>query len=121
MNSTEPRFSLAAVFGDHMVLQREKPLVFWGRGRPGDTVRLDWQTDKGSIAVETRVETDGRWKQCLAFSSRFDTRAVFLSGWTCDATGTKPLIDRTLPMTDARDGFAAMNDGEVFGKIVFTR
>jgi NADPH:quinone reductase-like Zn-dependent oxidoreductase len=38
-----------------------------------------------------------------------------------DATGTKPLIDRTLPMTDARAGFAAMNDGNVFGKIVFTR
>jgi NADPH:quinone reductase-like Zn-dependent oxidoreductase len=38
-----------------------------------------------------------------------------------DATGTKPLIDRTLPMSDARDGFAAMNDGDVFGKIVFTR
>jgi NADPH:quinone reductase-like Zn-dependent oxidoreductase len=38
-----------------------------------------------------------------------------------DATGTKPLIDRTLPMTEARDGFAAMNDGDVFGKIVFTR
>jgi NADPH:quinone reductase-like Zn-dependent oxidoreductase len=37
------------------------------------------------------------------------------------ATGTKPLVDRTLPMTDARDGFAAMNDGDVFGKIVFTR
>ena len=38
-----------------------------------------------------------------------------------DATGTKPLIDRTLPMSDARDGFAAMNDGDVFGKVVFTR
>ena len=38
-----------------------------------------------------------------------------------DATGTKPLIDRTLPMTEAREGFAAMNDGDVFGKIVFTR
>jgi NADPH:quinone reductase-like Zn-dependent oxidoreductase len=38
-----------------------------------------------------------------------------------DATGTKPLVDRTLPMTAARDGFAAMNDGDVFGKIVFTR
>jgi NADPH:quinone reductase-like Zn-dependent oxidoreductase len=38
-----------------------------------------------------------------------------------DATGTKPLIDRTLPMTDARSGFAAMNDGDVFGKIVFVR
>ncbi len=37
-----------------------------------------------------------------------------------DATGTRPLVDRTLPMSDARDGFAAMNDGDVFGKIVFT-
>jgi NADPH:quinone reductase-like Zn-dependent oxidoreductase len=38
-----------------------------------------------------------------------------------DATGTRPLIDRTLPLTEARDGFAAMNDGDIFGKIVFTR
>jgi NADPH:quinone reductase-like Zn-dependent oxidoreductase len=38
-----------------------------------------------------------------------------------DATGTRPLIDRTLPMTDAPAGFAAMKDGDVFGKIVFTR
>ncbi|MDR7251218.1 NADPH:quinone reductase-like Zn-dependent oxidoreductase [Nocardioides sp. BE266] len=37
------------------------------------------------------------------------------------ATGTKPLIDHTLPMEQARDGFAAMAGGEVFGKIVFTR
>ena len=38
-----------------------------------------------------------------------------------DATGTRPLIDRTLPMSDARDGFAAMARGDLFGKIVFTR
>jgi NADPH:quinone reductase-like Zn-dependent oxidoreductase len=38
-----------------------------------------------------------------------------------DATGTKPLIDRVLPMTEAREGFAAMESGDVFGKIVFTR
>jgi NADPH:quinone reductase-like Zn-dependent oxidoreductase len=38
-----------------------------------------------------------------------------------DATGTKPLIDRTLPMSEAREGFAAMNVGDVFGKVVFTR
>ena len=38
-----------------------------------------------------------------------------------DATGARPLIDRVLPMTDARDGFAAMLGGEQFGKIVFTR
>ncbi|MGC4111063.1 MAG: zinc-binding dehydrogenase [Nocardioides sp.] len=38
-----------------------------------------------------------------------------------DATGTRPIVDRTLPMDEARDGFAAMNGGDVFGKIVFTR
>ena len=37
-----------------------------------------------------------------------------------DATGTRPLINRTLPMSDARDGFAAMAQGDLFGKIVFT-
>lgn len=38
-----------------------------------------------------------------------------------DATGTRPLIDREIPMDQARDGFAAMEAGDVFGKIVFTR
>ena len=38
-----------------------------------------------------------------------------------DATGARPLIDRTVPLADARDGFAAMLGGEQFGKIVFTR
>jgi len=38
-----------------------------------------------------------------------------------DATGVRPLIDRQLPMEQAREGFAAMAEGDVFGKIVFTR
>lgn len=38
-----------------------------------------------------------------------------------DATGTRPLLDRTMPMEKARDGFAAMAGGDLFGKIVFTR
>ncbi|GAA1938688.1 zinc-binding dehydrogenase [Nocardioides hwasunensis] len=38
-----------------------------------------------------------------------------------DATGARPLLDRTLPMEQARDGFAAMAEGDVFGKVVFTR
>lgn len=35
-------------------------------------------------------------------------------------TGTRPLIDRTLPLDRAREGFAAMADGDLFGKIIFT-
>lgn len=38
-----------------------------------------------------------------------------------DASGATPLIDRTLPLEDARDGFAAMAEGDLFGKVVFTR
>ncbi|PVG83320.1 Zn-dependent oxidoreductase [Nocardioides gansuensis] len=38
-----------------------------------------------------------------------------------DATGARPLIDRVLPMDQAREGFSAMAQGDVFGKIVFTR
>jgi NADPH:quinone reductase-like Zn-dependent oxidoreductase len=38
----------------------------------------------------------------------------------CAATGVRPVIDRVLPLAEARDGFAAMVDGDLFGKIVFT-
>jgi NADPH:quinone reductase-like Zn-dependent oxidoreductase len=38
----------------------------------------------------------------------------------CEQTGVRPLIDRTLPLAQARDGFAEMISGEVFGKVVFT-
>ncbi|BBH16392.1 Zn-dependent oxidoreductase [Nocardioides baekrokdamisoli] len=38
-----------------------------------------------------------------------------------DATGQRPLIDRQIAMEDARQGFEAIRDGDVFGKIVLTR
>ena len=34
------------------------------------------------------------------------------------ATGVRPVIDRTIPLADAADGFAAMIGGELFGKVV---
>ncbi|MBW8486231.1 zinc-binding dehydrogenase [Actinomadura parmotrematis] len=36
------------------------------------------------------------------------------------ATGVRPPVDRVLPLARAAEGFAAMADGELFGKIVFT-
>ena len=41
-------------------------------------------------ATEMRIDTDGRWKQCLAFRSRFDTAVVYITGWYCDGSGSKP-------------------------------
>ena len=36
-----------------------------------------------------------------------------------EQTGRRPVIDRVLPLSAARDGFAAMTKGDLFGKIVF--
>jgi NADPH:quinone reductase-like Zn-dependent oxidoreductase len=38
-----------------------------------------------------------------------------------DVSGVRPVVDHVISMTNARDGFAAMAKGDVFGKIVFTR
>ena len=38
----------------------------------------------------------------------------------CVATGVRPVVDRVLPLSDARDGLAALQRGEVFGKVVLT-
>jgi NADPH:quinone reductase-like Zn-dependent oxidoreductase len=38
----------------------------------------------------------------------------------CEQTGVRPLIDRALPLTQARAGFEAMISGDLFGKVVFT-
>jgi NADPH:quinone reductase-like Zn-dependent oxidoreductase len=38
----------------------------------------------------------------------------------CEVTGVRPIVDQTLPLAEARAGFAAMEKGDLFGKIVFT-
>jgi NADPH:quinone reductase-like Zn-dependent oxidoreductase len=38
----------------------------------------------------------------------------------CEQTGVRPLIDRTLPLALAAEGFGAMISGDLFGKVVFT-
>ncbi|WP_405011620.1 zinc-binding dehydrogenase [Kitasatospora sp. NBC_01539] len=38
----------------------------------------------------------------------------------CANSGVRPVIDSVLPLADARDGFARLARGEVFGKIVLT-
>jgi NADPH:quinone reductase-like Zn-dependent oxidoreductase len=37
-----------------------------------------------------------------------------------DVSGARPLVDRVLPLAQAREGFAAMVGGDLFGKVVFT-
>jgi hypothetical protein len=51
----------------------------------------DLETRFGEFrATDMRVDTDGRWKNCLAFRSRLDTVSVYFTGWYCDGSGSKP-------------------------------
>jgi sialate O-acetylesterase len=53
---------LSEVFGEHMVLQRDRPLNIWGHATPGQTLTVELGGHKAS----TRVAADGRWRVQLA-------------------------------------------------------
>jgi sialate O-acetylesterase len=56
-----PTLKLASIFGDNMVLQREKPLPVWGWATPGATVTVTLDAQKAT----TVAGTDGAWKVVL--------------------------------------------------------
>jgi hypothetical protein len=61
----------------------------------------DLETRFGDVrAADMRAYTDGRWKLCLSFLSRFDIASVFLAGWYCDASGAKPSAHALACMLD---------------------
>ena len=55
-------FSVAKIFGDNMVLQQESTVPVWGKGYPGELVRVEASWDQ---IVETQVDTNGDWEVVL--------------------------------------------------------
>jgi sialate O-acetylesterase len=53
---------LSEVFGDHMVLQRDRPLRLWGQATPGKTLTVEL----GGRSGTAHVGPDGRWRVQLA-------------------------------------------------------
>ena len=52
---------LPSVVGDHMVLQRDKPLPVWGWADPGEEVTVEF----GGSKVSTKADDKGNWKVTL--------------------------------------------------------
>lgn len=52
------KFSVYKVFGDHMVLQRNRPIVFSGTCEPGETVNVEF----ARRTVQTKGNADGEWR-----------------------------------------------------------
>ena len=88
--------------------------------RPGGRIVISGTTS--GPALEDAELTRIFFLQLSVIGSTMGTRHELESLVTfLDATGARPLLDRTIAMDQARDGFAAMAEGDVFGKIVFTR
>ncbi|CAN5266376.1 zinc-binding dehydrogenase [soil metagenome] len=88
--------------------------------RPGGTIVISGATsgDAPKAAELTRIfflqlRVHG---STMGTSQELNALASFL-----DVTGTKPLVDRVLPMERAAEGLQAVIDGDVFGKVVLTR
>lgn len=52
---------MPAVFSDHMVLQRDRPLPIWGWAEPGETVSVRLAASE----VTATANADGRWRATL--------------------------------------------------------
>jgi len=94
----------------------------WGHSlravKPGGTVVVSGATTGDASPAElARVY----FLQLSVIGSTMGTRDELerLIG-LCVSKGVRPVIDQTLPLTDAHQGFEAMLSGEVQGKIVFT-
>jgi sialate O-acetylesterase len=48
---------MSAIFNDHMILQRDKPLKIWGTANAGETVRLEI----GHVTGAATADKNGRW------------------------------------------------------------
>jgi NADPH:quinone reductase-like Zn-dependent oxidoreductase len=86
--------------------------------RPGGRIVISGATSGDAPPAElTRVF----FTQLSVVGSTMGTRAQLarLASF-CVQTGTRPVIDRVLPLSQAREGFAAMIAGTHVGKIVFT-
>lgn len=86
--------------------------------RPGGTLVTSGATsgdlDKGELrhVFFRQLKIHG---STMGTRDELDALARFMA-----ETGTSPLVERVLPMDQAADGIRAVQDGEVFGKVVLT-
>jgi NADPH:quinone reductase-like Zn-dependent oxidoreductase len=86
--------------------------------RPGGTLVVSGSTSGGNPPAELQRVF---FLQLNVIGSTMGTRDELAQlARLCEASGIRPEIDRVLPLSEARDGFAAMASGDLFGKIVFT-
>ncbi len=115
---------LPKVFGDHMVLQRHKPVPVWGWAEPGHAVAVSF----GSGYAETQADDRGRWSVELpAMPASYEPRVLTVRAigengepetvkrsdvlvgevWLC---GGQSNMEWPLRLTDGAETFIAASD-----------
>jgi NADPH:quinone reductase-like Zn-dependent oxidoreductase len=86
--------------------------------RPGGTLVVSGATSGADPSADLNRLF---FLQLRVLGSTMGTRAELaaLLG-LCEASGTRPIIDQVLPLSEARAGFERLATGDVFGKIVLT-
>lgn len=70
---------LPAVFSDHMVLQRNSELNFWGWGTPGETIAIVPEWLQGDT-IRTRVGNMGKWSARIPSGEAGGPYKILFSG-----------------------------------------
>ena len=91
---------LAAVFTDHMVLQREKPVAVWGWGDPGETIAVEF----GGQKKAAQADNTGKWRVSLdPMKASAEPREMVVTGST---------VDRQKNLTDILVGEVWLGSGQ---------
>jgi len=78
-----------------------RPLLRSASMGMGATTYYDLETRFGPVrAANFQINADGRTKLCVSYLSRFDTTAVYLKGWYCEASGARPNFHTLACMLD---------------------
>ncbi len=72
----EVRPFLSPIFGDNMVLQRDKPNTFWGWTKPGESVQVEINGRIGQAVADA----DGRWQTSVQPPKLGEECNVVISG-----------------------------------------
>lgn len=69
--------SVSKLFGDGMVLQRDKPVKVWGWAEPGEAVTVSF----AGQAVDAKADAQGKWVATIEpMEASFDARNVVVAG-----------------------------------------
>jgi sialate O-acetylesterase len=87
--SVQAKVTMAPVFGDNMVLQRELPVAVWGKADPQEEVKVSF----AGQSVTAKADDSGAWKLRLAaMPASKENRTLTAAGRDSTATAKNVLV-----------------------------